>query len=61
MDGLSSLSLDKGLKAQVEAAKRDYIVEPRLGIPLPSLVFHTLLLRFLDGLCAVQTIVPLEA
>lgn len=28
MDGLAP---DKGLKAQVEAAKRDYIVEPRLG------------------------------
>ena len=28
MDGIAA---DKGLKAQVAAAKRDYIVEPRLG------------------------------
>lgn len=32
MDGLAQ---DKGLRAQIAAAKRDYIVEPRLGKAVP--------------------------
>ena len=44
MDGLAP---DKGLKAQVEAAKRDYIVEPRLGEHTQRICAFGLLLQAL--------------